>query len=157
MLGLLWWRSGPVDERTSRRKTTPTRSVSAGWSETLNRERPWYRRCGVLKARAGETLRGLFLGFLVALLLMIGVELLPKGTTDVGIQYADHGVDPYVTIGIREAGAQYTYLVNLRLLSFGDMYQTNVVVEKVELSDWSWDEWKRVDNDRWAHKRRTSK
>lgn len=91
--------------------------------------------------------RYIFLGFLLASLLGICLHRLPSQDTVVGIQYVNHGVDPDVMIGIKEADNHYTYVVTLKLINDGDSYDATCRVEREHFTPVDWELWRTHDTD----------
>lgn len=100
----------------------------------------------------------IFLGFLMAVLGIAAIGRPRDDSTEVGIQYLDHAVDPAVIVGIREHNSQYTYMVQLHLVSYGEAYTSKCDITRVELDDRDWHEWCVEDANPWVpHKERHTK
>lgn len=99
--------------------------------------------------------QGICFGFLLAIFFVLTVPERTGKATQVGIQYGDHSWEPEVYLGVREPGRQYTYFVRVKLTEpIERSLVTNCEIEKVEMTEREWWEWRTDDVDSWGRQSR---
>lgn len=90
--------------------------------------------------------RGALIGFLLSALLWIGAtQRIPlKREAETGVEFVDHRVDPTVILGFHDRSEPVVYLIEVKLISFGDEYETKCKVKRVSTDELTWEAWKRA-------------